>query len=115
MLLQKSLVAVFSVLLLATIVLKLLILIRPHKDWHELSLRIRTWWIIIILFALALISPNWLALSFFALVSFIALKEYLTLVPARHADRMPILKLNYMCLVQGLCYHLHRNLKDYFS
>lgn len=91
MLLQKSLVAVFSVLLLATIVLKLLILIRPHKDWHELSLRIRTWWIIIILFALALISPNWLALSFFALVSFIALKEYLTLVPARHADRMPIL------------------------
>ncbi|PIT14306.1 phosphatidate cytidylyltransferase [Snodgrassella alvi] len=91
MLLQKSLLVIFCLLLLATVINGLLVCLKPNKDWHELTLRIRTWWIIIILFSLALISPHWLGLSFFALVSFMALKEYLTLVPARHADRMPIL------------------------
>jgi phosphatidate cytidylyltransferase len=91
MLLQKSLLAIFSLLLLATTINGLLVCLKPEKNWRELTLRIRTWWIIIILFSLALISPHWLGLSFFALVSFMALKEYLTLVPARHTDRMPIL------------------------
>ena len=91
MLLQKSLLVIFSLLLLATVINGLLVYLKPDKDWHELTLRIRTWWIIIILFSLVLISPSWLGICFFALVSFMALKEYLTLVPARHADRMPIL------------------------
>ena len=79
MLLQKSLLVIFSLLLLATVINGLLVYLKPDKDWHELTLRIRTWWIIIILFSLALISPSWLGICFFALVSFMALKEYLTL------------------------------------
>ena len=91
MLLEKSLVAVFAVLLLATLINGLLVWCKPNKDWRELTLRIRTWWVIAVLFSLALISPRWLALTFFALVSALALKEFLTLVPARHSDRMPVL------------------------
>ncbi|VXC55250.1 putative membrane associated CTP-phosphosubstrate transferase [Enterobacterales bacterium 8AC] len=91
MLLEKSLAVIFALLLFATVVNSLLVWLRPQKDWHELTLRIRTWWVIIVLFSLALISPHWLALTFFALVSFIALKEFLTLVPSRHSDRMPML------------------------
>ena len=91
MLLEKSLVAVFAVLLLATLINGLLVWCKPNKDWRELTLRIRTWWVIVVLFSLALISPRWLALTFFALVSVLALKEFLTLVPARDADRMPVL------------------------
>lgn len=91
MLLEKSLAVIFALLLLATVVNGLLVWLRPQKDWHELTLRIRTWWVIIVLFSLALISPHWLALTFFALVSFMALKEFLTLVPSRHSDRMPML------------------------
>lgn len=91
MLLEKSLVAVFAVLLLATLINGLLVWCKPNKDWRELALRIRTWWVIVVLFSLALISPRWLALTFFALVSVLALKEFLTLVPARDADRMPVL------------------------
>lgn len=91
MLLEKSLVAVFAVLLLATLINGLLVWCKPNKDWRELTLRIRTWWVIVVLFSLALISPRWLALTFFALVSALALKEFLTLVPARDADRMPVL------------------------
>ncbi|GAB1086048.1 MAG: hypothetical protein SStaTSB_40590 [Shewanella algae] len=89
-LLEKSLAAIFALLLIATVINELLVWQRPGKDWRELTLRIRTWWVIIVLFSLALLSPNWLALTFFALVSFMALKEFLTLVPSRQSDRMPL-------------------------
>lgn len=91
MLLEKSLLVIFALLLVATLVNQILVWRRPNKDWRELTLRIRTWWLIIILFSLALLSPTWLALTFFALLSFMALKEFLTLVPSRHSDRMPLL------------------------
>ena len=91
MLLEKSLAVIFALLLIATVVNGLLVWRRPGKDWRELTLRIRTWWVIIILFSLAILSPHWLALTFFALVSFMALKEFLTLVPSRQTDRMPLL------------------------
>lgn len=90
-LLEKSLAAIFALLLIATVINGVLVWLRPAKDWRELTLRIRTWWVIIVLFSLALLSPNWLALTFFALVSFMALKEFLTLVPSRQSDRMPLL------------------------
>lgn len=91
MLLEKSLAVIFALLLIATLVNGLLVWRRPGKDWRELTLRIRTWWVIIVLFSLAILSPHWLALTFFALVSFMALKEFLTLAPSRQTDRMPLL------------------------
>ena len=91
MLLEKSLAVIFALLLIATVVNGLLVWRRPGKDWRELTLRIRTWWVIIVLFSLAILSPHWLALTFFALVSFMALKEFLTLAPSRQTDRMPLL------------------------
>ena len=91
MLLEKSLAVIFALLLVATAANGLLVWLRPGKDWRELTLRIRTWWIIIVLFSLAILSPNWLALTFLALVSFMALKEFLTLTPSRQTDRMPLL------------------------
>lgn len=64
MLLEKSLAVIFALLLVATVVNGLLVLLRPGKDWQELTLRIRTWWVIIVLFSLAMLSPQWLALTF---------------------------------------------------
>lgn len=91
MLLEKSLAVIFALLLVATVINGLLVLLRPKKNWRELTLRIRTWWVIIVLFSLAMLSPHWLALTFFALVSFMALKEFLTLAPSRQSDRVPLL------------------------
>ena len=91
MLLEKSLAVIFALLVIATLANGLLVWRRPGKDWRELTLRIRTWWGIIVLFSLAILSPPWLALTFFALVSFMALKEFLTLAPSRQTDRMPLL------------------------
>lgn len=93
MLLEKSLAVIFALLLTATVVNRLLIRLRPDKDWQELTLRIRTWWAIILLFSLAMLSPHWLTITFFAWVSFMALKEFLTLVPSRQSDCIPILWL----------------------
>lgn len=90
-LLLKSLAVIFALLLLATLVGSVLRWRKPERNWRELTQRIQTWWLIILLFSLALLSPPWLALTFFALVSFMALKEFLTLVPSRQADRMPVL------------------------
>lgn len=90
MLLEKSLAAIFALMLAATVVNRLLILFRPDKEWQELTLRIRTWWAIVLLFSIAILSPHWLTLTFFAWVSFMALKEFLTLVPLRQSDRLPM-------------------------
>lgn len=63
-LLEKSLTSLFIVLLVATTINGMLILLRPGKSWRELTLRIRSWWVIIVLFSLAMLSPQWLALTF---------------------------------------------------
>ncbi|VEA12169.1 transferase [Salmonella enterica subsp. enterica] len=75
MLLEKSLLVIFALLLVATLVNRILVWRRPDKDWRELTLRIRTWWLIIILFSLALLSPTWLALTFFCVTQFYGAKR----------------------------------------
>lgn len=82
---------IFSVLLLATLTLFILKQTRPQRDWLELQQRINSWWVIISLFSLAMLSPKWLALTFFGLLSFLSLKEYLTLAPTRRSDSVPLL------------------------
>ena len=44
-------------------------------------------------FALAMLSPRWLSMTLFGMMSFLASKEYLTLIPTRQSDRMPLLWL----------------------
>jgi phosphatidate cytidylyltransferase len=59
----------------------------PDQDRGELAQRIRSWWIIVSLFTVAMVLSLWVAIAFFAFVSFLALKEYLSIVPTRRADR----------------------------
>ncbi|RJT50822.1 phosphatidate cytidylyltransferase [Rahnella variigena] len=89
--LQYCLSGIFGILLFATFILFILIKCKPQRDWLELRQRITSWWVIIFVFSLAMLSPKWLALSFFGLVSFLSLKEYLTLAPTRLSDRIPLL------------------------
>lgn len=61
-----------------------------HDNYEELQQRIRSWWVIIgILFAV-LVSGKTLSIIFFAFLSFLALKEFLSIVPMRIADRKVI-------------------------
>ena len=89
--LHYCLATIFSLLLLATVILFVLIKCCPQRDWRELRQRISSWWLIITIFSLAMLSPKWLAVTFFAFISFLSLKEYLTLTPTRRSDCIPLL------------------------
>ncbi len=78
---------IFGLLLVAEIVVRALRRARPGKDWTELSRRLNTWWILAAAFFLAIVASRTVSILFFALVSFLALKEYFSLIPTRRADR----------------------------
>ncbi|UPJ21847.1 phosphatidate cytidylyltransferase [Escherichia fergusonii] len=78
--LEKSLATLFALLILATLINRFLVWRLPKRKGDEVTLRIRTWWSIVICFSLVILGPRWMTLTFFALISFMALKEYCTLV-----------------------------------
>ena len=78
---------VYAVLVLATGIDYWLERRYPERDFKELRLRIHSWWTIVIVCSVALLLNQTVAIVFFALLSFLALKEYLSLIPTRRADR----------------------------
>ena len=78
---------IFAVLALATIVTAALGWLRPGLDLSELKARIRTWWGMAALFSVAMVLSRTVSLVFLGFVSFLALKEYFSLIPTRRADR----------------------------
>jgi len=79
--------AVLGVLIVSTIIQFLLPLKNPEKDYTELRQRITSWWWIIGLLFLFLAIGGNAAIVFFAFISFLALKEFLSIVSTRQADR----------------------------
>lgn len=63
----------------------------PQTDYTELRQRIQSWWwMITILFGI-LLAPATVSVIFFALLSFLALKEFFSIMPTRQADRRILL------------------------
>ncbi|MGH7645930.1 MAG: phosphatidate cytidylyltransferase [Gemmatimonadales bacterium] len=86
-----ALAGIFGVLVVATVAVWLAGLLRPQLDLGEMRARIRSWWVMAAVFAVALVLTRKISLVFFAFVSFLALKEYLSLIPTRRADRSVLL------------------------
>ena len=85
-----TMIAVIALLIVASCTRLILAAQNPEKDFTELRLRIQSWWwMIISVFAVLLISPG-LAIAFFGFLSFLALKEFLSIVPTRQVDRRAI-------------------------
>jgi phosphatidate cytidylyltransferase len=82
---------IFAVLAAATAAASGFASWRPQRDYRELLARVWTWWLMIGLFAVALLLGRTAMLIFFGLVSFLALKEYLSVIPTRRADRRVLL------------------------
>ena len=70
---------------------------QPDRDFRELRARVRTWWVIVGLFVFAVLLNRGGAILFFACVSGLALREYLSLVSPRIAD-WRILLWAYLCV-----------------
>ncbi|HEY0230521.1 MAG TPA: phosphatidate cytidylyltransferase [Dokdonella sp.] len=63
----------------------------------ELAARVKSWWVLVGVFAFAIAFRRGVAIAFFAILSFLALKEYLSLIPTRRADRR-VLVWVYLCV-----------------
>ncbi len=86
-----GLAGVLGVLTLAVGVSALLPRLHPQKDYANLRQRIGSWWIMIVLLATALLA-GWPAVTaLFAVISFIALREFLSLAHMRPEDRLIVL------------------------
>jgi phosphatidate cytidylyltransferase len=52
----------------------------------NLNARIRSWWVMIVIFLLAVLAGRFVTLILFGLLSFMSLREFLTLTPTRRSD-----------------------------
>ena len=60
--------------------------LKPEREYTELKLRIKTWWVIVVLVTFALGFNRYFSIFCIAFLSFVAFKEYLSLIPTRRAD-----------------------------
>lgn len=69
----------------------LLVRARPEKNYVELKLRIQTWWWLVAVLFVALAFNRVIAIVAMTLVSFMAFKEFLSIVPTRRTDHSVML------------------------
>ena len=83
---QIAFLAIGILLVIASLTSIWLVRARPERDYSELRQRIRTWWLIVAVFAGAVLFNRTLSVTILGFVSFLAFKEYLSLIPTRRAD-----------------------------
>lgn len=82
---------VVALLSVAAAIAHLLPLARPDGDFTNLRQRINSWWVMVALIAAALLAGWQAVLGLFMVISFIALREFLSLAPIRREDRLIVL------------------------
>ncbi len=82
-----SLAGLYGILVIASVVIFILKKLKPEQDFSELVKRIKSWWAMVTIFTLAMALSRNVSLGFFGLISFLALKEYFSIIPTRRADR----------------------------
>ena len=92
-----ALAGIGGILVAASIATWILGKFKPDKDFTELQLRVKSWWVMAGIFSLAIVLDQKVSLFFLGFVSFIAFKEYLSLIPTRRADRR-VLLLAYLAI-----------------
>lgn len=82
---------VLGILTLGAIASLLLPLLKPGKDYTNLRERVVSWWVMVALLAGALLA-GWPAMvALWVVISFMALREFLSLAPTRREDRLIVL------------------------
>ncbi|WP_017550023.1 phosphatidate cytidylyltransferase [Salinicoccus carnicancri] len=82
------LVAIVAVLISSSVISFIMKKRRPGKTLDEVSLRIRSWWMMFAIFTIALVIHSTISLIFMALLCFLALKEFFSLIPFNRAHRL---------------------------
>lgn len=84
---QFAIIGIFVFLSAFTGVVVLKNLFQKGKDFTNLNLRVKSFWSITALFTLAIMGNKLISFIFVGFISFLALKEFLSLIPTRRADR----------------------------
>lgn len=82
-----TIAAIYAVLALASLIVYGMRRKDPDGKHRELAARTKSWWFMITLVAVALLTSPLVSVCFFGLISFLAFKEYISIIPLRRADR----------------------------
>ena len=82
-----ALTGVYGILIFASLVTIFLKQKNKAKNYSELQQRVSSWWVMVLVFTVAILVGEIGSIVFMAFVSFLALKEYFSLIPTRRADR----------------------------
>jgi phosphatidate cytidylyltransferase len=82
-----TMLAILGLLVVASTVLAVLRRVKPGLELTEVRQRVRSWWLMAAVFLVAVALARGISLAFFAFVSFLAFKEYLSMIPTRRSDR----------------------------
>ncbi len=78
---------IWGLLVVASIIVFIMIKLKPEKDLKELAQRTQSWWVMIGIFTVAIITHRIFGILFLCFISFLAVKEYFTMIPTRRVDR----------------------------
>ena len=79
--------AIYALLILASIISFTARKLKPSDAATELSKRVVSWWWMISVFTFAILTSRAVSFAFLGFMSFLAFKEYLSLIPTRRVDR----------------------------
>lgn len=97
---RTTILCIFAALFLATVGVIVMQWRHQDRNYREVRSRIRTWWVIVGMFSLSLAWSPKAAIAFLGFVSFLALKEFLSMTPTRRADRRVLFYAYLAILVQ---------------
>lgn len=91
-------VALLCVLLFASAAGAVLTVHRPGPVIQNLNARIRSWWVMIALLVISFLIGKSVTLAFYALLSFFALREFISLTPTRRGDHIALCLCFYVAI-----------------
>ncbi|MFL1454269.1 phosphatidate cytidylyltransferase [Marinobacter sp. GN3S48] len=93
---QYAIAGLFLLLVAGSVAERVLASRMEAEAHRELRQRINSWWIMVGILLVVLIIGRGASLVFFAVLSFLALREFFSILPVRHTDRRVILALYLM-------------------
>lgn len=84
---HAGIAGIYAMLVLASLIVWRMRRGDDAGKYRELADRVKSWWLMITIFAVAMVTSPLVSVIFFALLSFLAFKEYISIIPLRRADR----------------------------
>ncbi|WP_428410479.1 phosphatidate cytidylyltransferase [Hyphococcus sp.] len=97
---------IYALLIAASVIVLVMKRKRPGAATEELSARVKSWWFMITIFSIAIVTNRIVSTVFLAFMTFLAFKEYLSLIQTRRVDRLILLFAYWTIPVQFYFAHI---------